>query len=175
MTAAIAITFLVTATIFVYYTAYFSKSPAAAEVKSVSSFDECVAAKYPVSMTAYPEECTTPAGQKFTADIGNANTLTSEIKMIRPTANQMVKSPLSIDGQAVGTWFSEGVLSVRVEDKNGQVLGQTNIKVDNVAGNEFFTSFSGSLSFSSGSSEKGNLVVSKGSSDTTLHFPVKFK
>ena len=49
----------------------------------------------------------------------------SEARVSSPSAHAFVSSPLSVDGSAPGTWFSEGVLSVHLEDANGTVLAQT--------------------------------------------------
>ena len=46
------------------------------------------------------------------------------IKVTEPTPNQVISSPLSISGQARGTWYFEASFPVVLEDANGKVLAQ---------------------------------------------------
>ena len=93
------------------------------QTPSVTDFDSCVAAGNPV-MESYPRQCSA-AGQTYVEDIGNELEKQDLIKVDSPRPNSTVKSPLTITGQAVGTWFFEASFPIELIDKNGSTIGQT--------------------------------------------------
>ena len=49
---------------------------------------------------------------------------TGAITVSMPQSDAVIVSPVGIEGQAPGTWFSEAVFPVKVLDGDGAVLGQ---------------------------------------------------
>lgn len=71
--------------------------------KTINSFEECVEAGNPV-MESYPRQCNAD-GKNFTEDIGNALEKQDLIRLSTPKPNEVVKSPLTIEGKLVETGF----------------------------------------------------------------------
>jgi hypothetical protein len=57
-------------------------------------------------------------------DEGNAAELHDMIVVASPTNGQAVTSPLTVAGEARGTWFFEANFGVRLEDATGRVVGE---------------------------------------------------
>lgn len=89
----------------------------------ISNFAECVAAGYPV-MESYPRQCTTPAGEHFTEDIGNALEKQDMIVIETPRPGDTITSPLVVTGQARGNWYFEASFPVELRDATGKVIAQ---------------------------------------------------
>lgn len=67
-----------------------------------------------------------PVGMKprDNAEIQEKYATEDKIKVAFPKENDEVASPVEITGEARGTWYFEGSFPVRIEDKNGNLLGQ---------------------------------------------------
>jgi len=77
---------------------------------AVNSFEDCVAAGNSV-MESYPRQCR--YGEKvYLEDIGNELEKIDIINLDTPRPNETIASPLSIKGQARGSWFFEASLPV---------------------------------------------------------------
>lgn len=126
----------------------------------VSSFDDCVKADYPVS-ESYPAQCRTPDGMTFVQDIGNELEKQDLIRIEMPRPNTKVSSPLTIKGQARGTWFFEASFPVRIYDDNGNELGVVAAMADGEWMTEEFVPFTATLKFDSPQTESGELVLEK--------------
>jgi hypothetical protein len=102
------------------------------EVSTVASFEECVAAGNPV-MESYPRQCRAADGTLFVEEIEveeieeqpETFTFVTEqgnddiIALASPLPGDMVASPLTITGQARGTWYFEGDFPVELVDGDG--------------------------------------------------------
>ncbi|MFA5087369.1 MAG: Gmad2 immunoglobulin-like domain-containing protein [Candidatus Paceibacterota bacterium] len=121
----------------------------------VNSFEECVAAGYPV-MESYPRKC-----QKFIEDIGNVNEKADLIRINSPRPNDLVKSPLVIKGEARGNWFFEASFPIKIFDANGKQLGiaVAQAKSDWMTAN--FVPYEAALEFEAPVTAKGILVLEK--------------
>ncbi len=97
---------------------FFATRPAP---RAVTNFKECVAAGYPV-LESYPRRCQTPDGKTFVEDIGNALEKTDLIQTTAPRTNQVVSSPLVVEGRARGRWYFEASFPVFLFDANGKEL-----------------------------------------------------
>src|SRR3989338_1277937 len=73
--------------------------------KNINSFEACAALGNPV-MESYPRRCQAD-GQTFVEDIGNELDKANLIRISYPRPNTEISSPLSITGEARGTWFFE--------------------------------------------------------------------
>jgi hypothetical protein len=127
-------------------------------IKQITSFDACVAAKYPV-LDSYPPQCTTPDGRVFTLEIGNEQKFTDLIKLTNPRPNQKVASPLSIKGEARGSWFFEATFPVELIDDNNTSLGKGFASAQGDWMTESFVPFHVELPFINASTPKGKLII----------------
>jgi hypothetical protein len=93
----------------------------------VTSFEECVAAGYPVQ-ESYPRRCTTPEGQAFTEEVvetwvttkGNADI----IRNVSVREGETISSPLTITGEARGMWFFEASFPVVLTNWDGLIIAE---------------------------------------------------
>lgn len=147
---------------------------------SVSSFDDCVAAGNAVQ-ESYPPICVTPEGKSFTQDIGNELEKTDLITIDAPRPNAIITSPLTIMGQARGTWFFEGSFPVKLYDENGALLATGVATSKQSWMTEDFITFNAELNFAKPDTKKGKLVLEKDnpsgkfSLDDSLIVPVVFE
>jgi len=146
---------------------------------NITSFDECVAAGFPI-MESYPSRCSTD-GKTFTQYIGNEIELSDLILVDNPRPNQAVKSPLLISGKARGQWFFEASAPVRILDGDGNVLAEKFIEAKGEWKTEDFVDFEGEITFNSAGAVKGALVLQNdnpsGLPENTreLRIPVQFE
>lgn len=63
------------------------------------------------------------------------------------SGNDVIESPVEVEGMAPGTWMFEGQMSVRVEDPNRNVLGEDVLKAEGEWMTEELVPFSGTVSF----------------------------
>ena len=145
----------------------------------VNNFEECLSAGYVVS-ESYPRQCQTPDGRTFIEDIGNEQEKSNLISISTPRPNDVVQSPLWIEGEARGGWFFEGDFPIRIYDANGKELG---VAVAQAEGNwmtQDFVPFHALLEFENPETETGKLVLEKDNPsdirelDDSLIVPIKF-
>ncbi len=94
----------------------------------------------------------------FSFKSSDTTKVTDKIKIEKPLPNMDVTSPLTIKGQARGTWFFEGSAPIQLVDKEGNELARTNIKVEGNWMTEDFVDFSGTLKFDAPDDERGYLI-----------------
>lgn len=170
-------------------------------VQVVSSFEECVAAGYPV-LESYPEQCRTPDGKSFTrkipaADIsdevtGEINSKNDLIRVDEPVRMSVISSPLTFRGQARGSWFFEAVFPVVLVNWDGVIIAETEAKAvldpsdpNSTWMTEDFVAFEGTIEFTEPSweddfSKRGALIFQKSNpsdlpeNDDALEIPILF-
>ncbi|MFA6098414.1 MAG: Gmad2 immunoglobulin-like domain-containing protein [Patescibacteria group bacterium] len=146
---------------------------------NITSYDDCVAAGYPV-MESYPSRCAVPGGQTYTQNIGNELEMTDEIKVDNPRPNQKISSPITISGQARGTWFFEAVMPVTVKNANGAIIGSGNASAQDEWMTTDFVPFTLKLEFSDPQTSQGNIFINNenpsglNANQKQLEIPVKF-
>ncbi len=146
---------------------------------SINSFEECVAAGYPI-MESYPEQCRTPEGQTFTRDIGNELDKSDLIRVTSPRPGDKVTSPLTIRGEARGTWYFEASFPVKIQTADGQVLAQAPAQAKGEWMTEDFVPFEVTLNFTAPADTQGKLILSKDNpsglpeNDDSLEIPITF-
>jgi hypothetical protein len=114
--------------------------------------------------------------KKSFADFSSSN-----VRVVTPKINQLVISPLDIQGEARGTWYFEASFPVKLLDGNGNeiALGVASAQDDWMTGN--FVPFKLSLIFSKPATETGILVLIKDNpsglsqNDDQVSFPIRFK
>lgn len=110
-----------------------------------------------------------------------ADFFSPNVRVITPKINQLVTSPLDIQGEARGTWYFEASFPVKLLDSNGNeiALGVANAQGDWMTEN--FVPFKLSLIFSKPATEIGILVLVKDNpsglyqNDDQVSFPIRFK
>ena len=130
------------------------------QAEVVASFEDCIAAGYP-ALESYPRVCKTPEGDTFVEDIGNILEKASMIELDSPRPNEVVKSPLVIQGQARGNWYFEASFPVKIVDGKGTVLATVPAQAQGEWMTTEFVPFRVELSFPQPTTEKGMLVLEK--------------
>ncbi|HCC83732.1 TPA: hypothetical protein DEP96_02700 [Candidatus Uhrbacteria bacterium] len=87
----------------------------------VTNFTECVAAGNAI-MESYPRQCRAE-GQTYTEDVGNVISHLDLIRLTTPLPGDTVRSPLTIKGEARGSWFFEASFPVFLTDWDGRIIG----------------------------------------------------
>jgi hypothetical protein len=85
---------------------------------------------------------------------------TNDIKISTPRSGQLVASPLSVSGQARGSWFFEASAPVYLEDASGKKIAQGTIHATGDWMTTNFVPFTGTLTWSASSTatSTGNLL-----------------
>ncbi len=85
----------------------------------------------------------------------------SDIVVISPQPNELVKSPLVIEGKAKGNWFFEAVFPAKVLDNKGNEIGRAQIQATSDWMTADFVPFKGEVIFVNGKIEIGTLILEK--------------
>lgn len=151
---------------------------AGTNTKGVYSFEECVAAGNPV-MESYPRQCV--AGKiTFVETVPEqANSDAVVFQSVRP--NQLVESPLEVRGTALGTWFFEANIGLRLLGADGKEIarGHAEATADWMTANP--VPFKGVITFTTPTTATGFVEVEKDNPsdnrglDATVRIPVRFK
>ena len=102
------------------------------------------------------------------------------ISVTSPKSNDMVSSPLKIEGKANGSWFFEAVFPVKLIDANRKVLAQGAAQTHDDWMTNDLVSFSAELSFATPETSTGTLILQNDNpsglleNQKTLEIPVKF-
>ncbi|HZS42677.1 MAG TPA: Gmad2 immunoglobulin-like domain-containing protein [Candidatus Paceibacterota bacterium] len=162
----------------------------ATSTNGVSNFYECAAAGFPTT-ESYPRECQVPNGPAYIEDlIPNGPTASSSpsamsykdvVKVTNLKENDTIKSPLTLKGEARGSWFFEGTFPVQILDSNKDVIGQGVAQAIGEWASPDYVPFSVTLTFKNNSPiRSGTLVLKKDnpsgdpSRDDSWSIPVRF-
>lgn len=124
----------------------------------ISSFEDCVAAGYPV-MESYPPRCSTPDGKSFTQDIGNELENSDHIVVEKPRPNERIASPLRVTGKARGTWYFEANFSAEIVDEENKSHGTAVVQAEGEWMTEEFVPFTTEIIFQQPTTQKGKLIL----------------
>jgi hypothetical protein len=127
---------------------------------NISNFTDCANAGYPIA-ESYPRQCFGPDGQSFYEEIGNENMLRDLIRVDNPRPNTEISSPLTITGQARGSWYFEADFPIRLEDESGNVLASGVAQAQSDWMTNEFVPYRAQLSFTSPGSDNGFLILEK--------------
>jgi hypothetical protein len=148
-------------------------------VNEINSFEECVAAGFPV-MESYPPQCT-DGNQTFMQDIGNGLEKDDLIQIDLPRPNDLVSSPLEITGEARGAWFFEASFPVRLIDADGVEMASGIASAEGEWMTENFVPFNATLEFDDPTTRTGVLILEKDNPSglpenaDELRVPLRFK
>src|SRR3972149_9575714 len=81
-----------------------------------------------------------------------------QIKVSKPQPNQVVESPLIIEGEVRGTWFFEATFPVKLYDANGDIIATHFAQVQGEWMTEDFVSFTAQLVFEKPTTDAGVLI-----------------
>jgi hypothetical protein len=129
---------------------------------NVTNFLECEAAGNPV-MESYPRQCR-HGDETFTEDIGNELDKMDLIRIDSPRPNAVIESPLTVIGQARGTWFFEASFPVVLVDWDGLIIAEGNAATKADWMTEEFVPFEAELIFAPDPnvySNRGTLILRK--------------
>lgn len=126
----------------------------------VASFEECASAGYPI-MESYPPQCRTPDGKTFVEYIGNELEKTDLIRVNNPRPNQIISSPLILEGEARGVWFFEASFPIKLLDGDGKEITYAIAQAQGEWMTEEFVPFSATLEFAKPTTGKGTLIFEK--------------
>ncbi len=102
------------------------------------------------------------------------------IRVISPVAGEKITSPLTVTGEARGTWYFEASFPVKLTDEAGNVLAIAPAQAQGEWMTEEFVPFSVQLTFTPPASEKGFLVLEKDNpsglpeNDDSFSLPIRF-
>lgn len=157
-------------------------------IQAVDNFEECAEAGYPVLQTQ-PRQCVTPEGGVFTEEgdavsqnggSGNLDEKKEIIRVNNPKPNETITSPLTVTGEARGTWYFEASFPVKLLDANGKVLAQVGAEAQGDWMTENFVPFRAFLTFPPPTTSRGTLVLEKDNPSglpqnaDEVRIPVKF-
>jgi len=98
-----------------------------------------------------------------------------------PVPNQLVTSPLTIEGQASGTWFFEATFPVKLLDGNGNVIAEYYAQTEEEWMTEDFIDFTSVLEFDDPGTDTGTLLLIRDNPsdireyDAQVEIPVRFR
>lgn len=153
----------------------FEKSPT---IRSISSFEECVAAGYPV-MESYPRQCRAEE-TTFTEKISESTGKENLIRVSSPGPNVTITSPVTIIGEARGYWYFEASFPVEILDANGKRLAMAPIQANGEWMTENFVPFEAKVTFETPTTPTGTIIFHKDNpsglpeNDDKLEIPVRF-
>jgi len=111
---------------------------------------------------------------------GNRDDLSDEIIVENIEDNQIINSPLTIEGRARGDWFTEGEMPFRLVSQGGLVLKEGSIFAEENWMTNDFVDFSSEIEFNAENIEKGTIYFTQtnplgGDKDNKeLKIPVNF-
>lgn len=103
------------------------------------------------------------------------------IRVSSPRANEAISSPLTVTGEARGTWFFEATFPIVVVDWDGRIIGEGYAQAQSDWMTEAFVPFSGTVIFSHPSyGERGAVILQKSNPsglperDDAIEIPITF-
>jgi len=148
----------------------------------VDDFNSCVKAGNPV-MELYPRQCRdAQSGENFVEGIGNTLEVQDLIQLTSPMPNEEILSPLTVTGQARGTWFFEATFPVSLVNWDGLIIAEGYATAQENWMTEEFVPFTATLEFIKPDySNRGALILKKDNPsglpehDNALEIPILFK
>jgi hypothetical protein len=117
-------------------------------------------------------------GPNISTEIVSTN---DNIRLTTPLANSIIKSPLTIRGEARGNWYFEASFPVKLYDANGKELLATPVMARGDWMTTDFVPFEAVLTFSTPTTDTGTLVLEKDNPSglaehaDSITIPVRFK
>ena len=115
------------------------------------------------------------------SETGEKDDLSDLIIVTSPQPDELIESPLIIEGRARSTWFFEGDFPIMLFDANGNPLARYFAQAQGEWMTEDFVSFTSQIEFEDPSTDTGVLVLEKNNpsglaeNDAKIEIPVRFK
>lgn len=112
--------------------------------------------------------------------VNQQDEFSEEIMVTSPLADQLIQSPLMVEGKARGNWFFEASFPVKLVDEGGRELVSSNVQATSDWMTSDFVPFSGQLTFLTVGAKTGYLVLQRDNpsglkeNDKELKVPVRF-
>ncbi len=151
---------------------------AGAEGRGIYSFEDCAAAGKPVTET-YPRTCT--VGKITFEETLQEEQTVEPVVFQNLRASQRVESPLEVRGTALGSWFFEANIGLRVLDANGKEVAKGHAEATSDWMSTGPVPFKGTISFTKPTTATGFIEVQKDNPsgnpdlDGSARLPVRFK
>ncbi|OGZ07275.1 MAG: hypothetical protein A3D65_02145 [Candidatus Lloydbacteria bacterium RIFCSPHIGHO2_02_FULL_50_13] len=156
------------------------------KVRAAESFDRCASLGFPVT-ESYPRQCRA-SDKTFTETIVPLSSTTvlkgkqmnEKVRLSEPFSHALIKSPLSIRGEARGNWYFEASFPVRLLDANGKELAIVHAQAKDEWMTPEFVPYSAELTFNPPTTKTGTLILRKDNPsglpehDDSLTVPVRF-
>ncbi|MES3005613.1 MAG: GerMN domain-containing protein [Patescibacteria group bacterium] len=151
------------------------------QVVVIKTYEECVAAGYPV-MESYPEQCKTPDGKTYVNKVTPVvdTNVSNMIHVENPVAQQIVASGFELRGEARGIWYFEASFPAKLLDANDKVIAQFPVQAQGDWMTTDFVSFKQIVTFSIPETSTGKLILQKDNpsglpeNNAELVIPIKF-
>ena len=152
------------------------------EGSEITNFTECMEAGNPV-MESYPRQCRSADGRLFTEEIKiPSGEVSNLIRVTSPKQNQEIASPLTITGEARGTWYFEASFPVVLVDWDGLIIAEGHAEAQSDWMTEEFVPFKATLTFKAPTyKNNGALILQKDNPsglpqyDRALEIPILFQ
>ncbi|MFA6995032.1 MAG: Gmad2 immunoglobulin-like domain-containing protein [Patescibacteria group bacterium] len=105
---------------------------------------------------------------------------TSEVIVTNPVVDEIIKSPLTVNGQAKGNWFFEASLPVKLVTVDNEVIAAVPGQAQRDWMTAEFVPFIATLDFTT-KATRGYLIIAKDNpsglpqNDASITIPIKFK
>lgn len=142
----------------------------------VTDFSSCVDAQGGQVLQTFPPICTYE-GKSF---VQQPPIQQASVIVDTPQPNDLVTSPLVVQGRAVGSWYFEANLPVTLKDTNGNVLAQKGFQAIGDWMTPNYVDFDDTLTFTTPATQYGVLIISKDNpsglpqNDASFAVPVRF-
>ncbi len=123
------------------------------EEPAISSFEDCVASgRYPI-LESDPRQC---------GGFTEIHPDTTFIRLINPQLEMPIASPVTIEGEAIGTWFFEGSFPVLLTNWDGVIIAEGIATAQGEWMTEDFVPFTATLTFETPAyGDNGTLILKK--------------
>jgi hypothetical protein len=154
--------------------------------EQIVSFDDCVAAGYPVQ-ESYPRQCRTPGGKSFVeipkSQLSEFSSKKGVIIKIDDFSNdQIISSPLRIAGEVPGNWSFEASFPVALSDSSGKILAEGQAQLEGDWMTDAYVPFTATLEFTiPTSNNNGTLILQKDNpsdlpaNDDAVEIPIQYE
>jgi hypothetical protein len=129
--------------------------------------------------TTAKETAVTNSTSKETETTAKDN-ISDQIKVTKPQPNDVLESPLLIEGEARGTWFFEATFPIKLMDANGDVIATHFAQAQGDWMTENFVPFKAQLIFEKPATDTGVLILEKDNpsglpeNDAKIEIPISF-
>lgn len=144
---------------------------------SITSYEECIEAGHAM-MKSYPPQCS-DGENVFVQNLGNIREKSDIIRLSSPLPGERITSPLTVKGEARGTWFFEANFTVTLRMTNNEEI-ITYAVADGDWMTEDFVPFTAVIESTFPSSGNAFLILRKANAsglpenDDALIVPVRF-